>query len=72
LLAIVMLWLVTPTPKKLYDPKLHSSADENYNAGSDDINNSIIVPSYNEAQNIPPLSVDCMHARKQIRDTNSC
>ena len=52
LFAMLLLWLVTPTPRMLYHPIAHAVA---MNAESQDIANSIIVPSYNEAPNMYPL-----------------
>lgn len=52
--CIVLVWLITPLPRTLYDPKDHvPAAGDLQDEG--DIVNSIVIPSYNEAANMAPL-----------------
>ena len=73
LVCVVFLWLITPTPTKLYNPRDHlrvgtpggaasttrlegePQAQAQFEEDNGEIVNSIIVPSYNEADNMGPL-----------------
>lgn len=65
LACVVLVWLITPTPRALYHPKNHVPAEGEV-PDNGDIINSIVIPSYNEAENMAPLYVkrhyldDCM------------
>ena len=56
LLVISILWLVSPTPRSLYKPLKHVQAKIGEgHPSSDGIVNSVVVPSYNEGDNMQPL-----------------
>lgn len=54
LFCIVLIWLITPTPRTLYRPKDHVPPKGDVPETSD-IVNTIVIPSYNEAENMAPL-----------------
>ena len=54
LVCIILVWLITPTPHTLYHPKDHVPQEGELDDASD-IANTIVIPSYNEADNMAPL-----------------
>lgn len=59
-LAIIALWTITPSSGALFHPLERAQAAGTATSGidneqSNDILNSIVVPSYNEGPNLEPL-----------------
>lgn len=54
LFAVIFIWLITPTPGRLYRPSDHVNPITLENQDSE-IVNSIVIPSYNEGPNMAPL-----------------
>lgn len=54
LLAVIFLWLITPRSGELYRPRDHANPIPAENQ-DEEIINSIVIPSYNEALNMAPL-----------------